>query len=132
MYKRQVLGSQIQLFQVFQNIIANAIKFIPKNVRPFIEVSVSEKDEKACIAIKDNGIGIEEKYHDRIFSLFKRLHNSQEFQGTGLGLSICKKIVHRHGGEIWIESDGTSGTTFYFTLQSAEVEASLEMEVVDC
>jgi signal transduction histidine kinase len=127
-----VLGSQIQLFQVFQNIIANAIKFIPKNVRPFIEVSVSEKDEKACIAIKDNGIGIEEKYHDRIFSLFKRLHNSQEFQGTGLGLSICKKIVHRHGGEIWIESDGTSGTTFYFTLQSAEVEASLEMEVVDC
>ncbi len=122
-----VLGNQIQLFQVFQNLIANAIKFISEDARPFIEISVSKKADKFCIAIKDNGIGIEEKYHDRIFSLFKRLHSSQEYQGTGLGLSICKKIVERHGGEIWIKSNGISGTTFYFTLQSAKVEAYLEM-----
>ena len=117
-----VLGNQIQLFQLFQNIIANAIKFIPEDVRPFIEISVLEKEGKPCIAIKDNGIGIEKKYHDRIFSLFKRLHSSKEYKGTGLGLSICKKIVDRHGGEIWLESDGASGTTFYFTLQAAGVE----------
>ncbi|MFK8006041.1 MAG: ATP-binding protein [Saprospiraceae bacterium] len=122
-----VLGNQIQLFQVLQNLIANAIKFIPEGVQPMIKITVSEKNGKPCIAIKDNGIGIEKKYHDRIFSLFKRLHSSQEYQGTGLGLSICKKIVQRHGGEIWVESDGTSGTTFYFTLQFAEVEAPMEI-----
>lgn len=122
-----ILGNQIQIFQVFQNLIANAIKFVPEGSQPFIEIAFLEKKGKPCIAIKDNGIGIEKKYHDRIFSLFKRLHSSHEYKGTGLGLSICKKIIQRHGGEIWIESDGTSGTTFFFTLQPTEVLTSFEM-----
>ena len=116
-----VLGNQIQIFQVFQNLIGNAIKFVSDDCQAIIEINFSERNGRICIAIKDNGIGIEERYQERIFSLFKRLHNSKEYKGTGLGLSICKKIIEKHGGEIWVESDGKSGATFCFTLENAEI-----------
>lgn len=109
-------GNEMQIFQVFQNLISNAMKFVPNDCQPKIHIRSEKRGDHYCISIQDNGIGIEEKYQENIFSLFKRLHNSQEYSGTGLGLSICKKIIERHKGEIWIESDGVSGSTFYFTL----------------
>lgn len=111
-----VLGSASQLGQVFQNIIENALKFIPANRQPIIQIDAQLDGEQCQISIQDNGIGIKPAHQEKVFSIFQRLHTAKEYTGTGLGLAICQTIIDRHQGKIWIKSDGKSGTTFYFTL----------------
>ncbi|MEN6452297.1 MAG: ATP-binding protein, partial [Thermoguttaceae bacterium] len=110
-----VAGDEIQLGRLFQNLIANAIKFRGER-SPEIEVSARRDGDHWVISVRDNGIGIEPKYWDRIFVIFQRLHTRQKYPGTGIGLAICKRIVERHGGTIWLDSQPGQGTTFYFTL----------------
>lgn len=113
-----VIGDTIQLTQLFQNLIANAIKFSGNNI-PRIEINVTKLNEFLEFTVKDYGIGIEREHFDRIFVIFQRLHGRSEYPGSGIGLAICKKIVERHGGHIWVESETGAGTTFHFTLREA-------------
>jgi len=110
-----VMADASQLTQVFQNLIGNAIKF--QGIRPpEIHVNAEKMENGWRFAILDNGIGIESKYFERIFLVFQRLHTRREYSGTGIGLSLCKKIVERHHGQIWVESELEKGSTFYFTI----------------
>jgi signal transduction histidine kinase len=113
-----VMGDAAQLTQLFQNLIANAIKFRSGHA-PRIVVRAEPEDGMWCFAVQDNGIGIEPEYFDRIFVMFQRLHSRSAYPGTGIGLAICKKIVERHGGRIWVESQPGQGTVFKFTLPQA-------------
>ncbi|MGI2335908.1 MAG: sensor histidine kinase [Dehalogenimonas sp.] len=110
----EVTADQSQMIHVFQNLISNAIKFHGKEP-PQIHISVKQQEKDWEFSFRDNGIGIEPKYFDRIFQIFQRLHG-HEFAGTGIGLAITKKIVERHGGQIWVKSEFGQGTTFSFTL----------------
>lgn len=110
-----VQGSSSQLAQLFQNLIANAVKFRGTEP-PLIRISASAVDGRWVFRVKDNGIGIAERYLSRIFVIFQRLHTIQKYPGTGIGLSICKKIVEHHGGTIWVESKLGEGSTFCFSL----------------
>ncbi|MGV0027401.1 GAF domain-containing protein [Phormidesmis priestleyi] len=114
-YLPNVMADATQLTQVFQNLIANAIKFQGEDVAK-ICVKAEQSDHEWLFSVSDNGIGIEAQYHDRIFVIFQRLHSRSQYLGTGIGLAICKKIVERHGGQIWVESSPGQGSTFYFTL----------------
>ncbi len=105
-----------QLRQLFQNLIANAIKFHRPGQAPSVQVFAAREDRAWNFSVTDNGIGIEPQYLDRIFVLFQRLHTRADYPGTGIGLAICKKIVERHGGRIRVESEPGVGTTFQFTL----------------
>jgi signal transduction histidine kinase len=113
----QINGYEIEIKQLFQNLIINAIKFRKKDVAPQIKISGSKNSDGWEFAIKDNGIGIEEQHKERIFIIFQRLHNRSTYEGSGIGLSHCQKIVELHGGKIWIESTLGEGTTFHFTIQ---------------
>lgn len=104
-----------QMLQVFQNLIHNAIKFRGEE-SPDIHISVEEKTNFWEFSVQDNGIGIDPQYFDKIFVIFQRLHTKQEYSGTGIGLAICKKIIERHNGEMWVDSQNGKGSTFYFTL----------------
>jgi light-regulated signal transduction histidine kinase (bacteriophytochrome) len=110
-----VLGDGTQLIQLLQNLIGNAIKFRGKE-RPQVYVKAVQSPKEWIFEVRDNGIGIESEYFERIFTIFQRLHSKSEYQGTGIGLAVCKKIVERHGGRIWVESQLGEGTTFYFTI----------------
>ena len=109
-----IMADQVQLVQLFQNLISNAIKFHSKKP-PRVHVSAKLNEDKWIFVVKDNGIGVEPQYFDRIFLIFQRLHR-EEYSGTGTGLAIAKRIVERHGGQIWIESEPGKGSNFYFTL----------------
>ena len=113
-----VLGDKRLLVQLFQNLIGNAIKFKNPDEPPKIHISASldEKNNEYVFKVSDNGIGMESKYTDKIFEVFKRLHTIDEYKGAGIGLAISKRIVERHGGRIWVESEFGKGSTFYFTL----------------
>jgi PAS domain S-box-containing protein len=114
-----VLGEQAQLAQLFQNLLSNAIKY-QRATEPRIQVSATRTDAGLWLfSVKDNGIGIDPRYFDRIFGIFQRLHKREEFAGTGMGLAICKKIVEGHGGRISVSSRPGEGSTFSFTLQNA-------------
>lgn len=102
--------------QLLQNLISNAIKFSKKSTRSKINISAKETREKWIFAVKDNGIGIEEKYFEKIFIIFRRINNKDDYQGNGIGLAHCKKIVEIHNGEIWVNSTPNVGSTFYFTI----------------
>jgi light-regulated signal transduction histidine kinase (bacteriophytochrome) len=110
-----VLGDRGQLEQLFQNLIANALKFRGDDP-PRVGIEARPVDAMWQVWVEDNGIGIAEAHRERIFQIFQRLHNRDEFEGTGIGLAVCKKIVERHGGRIWAESPEAGGTRFVFTL----------------
>jgi PAS domain S-box-containing protein len=113
-------ADQMQMVQVFQNLIGNAIKFRRPDEAPRIHVgSAPAKNGFWLVSIQDNGIGIDPQYLERVFGVFKRLHG-KEVPGTGIGLSICRKIIEAHGGQIWIESEPAKGTTVHFTLPADE------------
>ena len=103
--------------QLFQNLISNAIKYRKKNISPVITISSEEENGFWKFSIADNGIGIDEKFSERIFIIFQRLHSRSQYEGTGIGLALCKKIVEIHDGKIWIKSEPGAGTTFYFTIK---------------
>lgn len=111
-----VPGDEIQLVQLFQNLVGNAIKY-RRGIPPEIHVSATHQPDGAwTFCVRDNGMGIERRYFDRIFGMFQRLHKREEFSGTGMGLAICKKIVEANGGKIKVESTPGEGSTFSFTL----------------
>ena len=105
----------VQLGQVFQNLISNAIKFRDRQ-SPRIEVSACRQGAEWTFAVRDNGIGIEAEHAAKIFKAFERLHSQAAYPGSGIGLATCKKIVERHGGRIWMESEPGCGSTFRFTI----------------
>ncbi|MCZ3366969.1 MULTISPECIES: PAS domain S-box protein [Methanobacterium] len=113
-----VMADENQLYRVFQNIIANAIKFRKENETPEIHISayINNNKNEYIFSFSDNGIGIETQYFDRIFTIFQRLHTVEEYTGSGIGLSISKKIIECHGGQMWVESEFGKGSIFYFTL----------------
>ncbi len=121
------IGDEGMIKQLWHNLISNAIKYSSKNELAEIRISCSESDNKVVYAIRDNGVGFEEGYKDKLFLLFQRLHPENEFEGTGIGLTIAKKIVIKHGGEIWAESQPNQGATFYFSLPKVNHSNGIEI-----
>jgi light-regulated signal transduction histidine kinase (bacteriophytochrome) len=115
-----VRGETSQLTHVFQNILSNALKYRRKDIPPQIDISAERAGNQWIVSIRDNGIGFESQYAERIFGLFKRLHK-EEFPGTGLGLAICRRILERYGGRMWAEGRPGMGATFYFALSEGKV-----------
>ena len=110
-----IKANRVELLRVLQNLLDNALKF--NEDIPEIEISVNENAKEFIFCIKDNGIGIEKKYHEKIFELFQRLNLTEKYEGNGIGLATCKKIIEKHNGKIWVESEGKgSGSKFYFTI----------------
>jgi len=104
-----------QLGQLFQNLVSNSLKYRKPDVAPEIHISVDEGRDEFTFSVRDNGVGIEPPYREQVFGIFKRLHG-REYPGTGMGLAICKKIVERHGGRIWVDSEAGAGSNFLFTI----------------
>ena len=119
-----VNGDPIQLTQLFQNLIGNAIKFRGSDP-PEVHVSADRRGKDWVFSVRDNGIGVAPQYAERIFVIFQRLHGRNEYPGTGIGLAICQRIVARHGGRIWVESEPGRGSTFYFTLPASETTEAI-------
>ncbi len=115
-----IMGDSLQISQLFQNLISNAIKFNDKE-QPMVSISIKTKKKDWVFSIRDNGIGIDPKYYDTIFKIFKRLHSRKDYPGSGIGLSICKKIIKRHAGEIWVESEEGRGSVFYFSIPKIKI-----------
>ena len=111
----RVTGDSLQLGQLFQNIIGNALKFKAER-RPRVEIAAERTNDHWTFCIRDNGVGFDQRYADRIFGVFKRLHRNSDIPGTGIGLAICQRIIDRHGGRIWAESEPDNGARFFFTL----------------
>ena len=110
-----VTGEEVQLCQLFQNLIGNAIKFSGE-APPLVRVEAKLAAGEIVYSVADNGIGIEPRHQERIFQIFQRLHEREKYPGTGIGLAVCKKIVGRHSGRIWVESQPGHGARFCFTL----------------
>ncbi len=111
-------GDEGMIRQVFVNLIANAIKFTRSREAAMIEVGGYAKDSGNVYYVRDNGIGFDMQYIDKLFGAFQRLHNGEEFEGMGIGLAIVKRIINQHGGKVWAEGRENEGSTFYFTLQA--------------
>jgi PAS domain S-box-containing protein len=116
-----ITGRLSGIRSLFQNLISNALKFRKKDAAPVIKIGAKDQGKHWLFEIKDNGIGIEKIYFDKIFMLFQRLHTRNEYQGTGIGLALCKKVIDMRGGKIWIESEYGIGTTFYFTIPKIQI-----------
>lgn len=114
-----VAGERTQLVQLFANLLGNAIKYRSREL-PHVRISAQDLGEQVEISVADNGIGIAQEHHQRIFEIFKRLHNQQTYPGTGIGLAVCRRVVQRHGGRIWVTSQPGSGSVFHFTLNKQQ------------
>ncbi len=110
-----IIGDEKLLVYLFQNLIGNAIKYRSSET-PKIHISATKQKDRYLFSVKDNGIGMESEHLNRIFTIFQRLHGNEEYEGTGIGLAIVQKIVYKHGGNIWVESELGKGSTFYFTI----------------
>jgi len=106
--------------QVFQNLISNALKYSRPRSLAVIEIGQTEKEGENVIFVKDNGVGFEMKYADKLFGVFQRLHLAEEFEGTGIGLATVERIIHKHGGRVWVDAELDHGAIFYFTLKGRE------------
>jgi light-regulated signal transduction histidine kinase (bacteriophytochrome) len=115
-----IMADEAQLSQVFQNLITNAFKFRKEDEPPRVHVSAERVGDEWVFSVTDNGIGIDLHQADRVFQVFQRLHTEEEYPGLGIGLALSKRIVERHGGRIWVESELEEGSTFYFTLPAGE------------
>lgn len=118
-----VMGDRTQLAQLMLNLIGNGLKY-RGSVPPRVHVSAQLGAEGWVFAVRDNGIGIDAQFHERIFEVFQRLHGPKEYPGTGIGLAICRRVVHRHGGRVWVESEPGSGSVFYFTIPERKADLS--------
>ena len=119
----RVYGNPRQLERVFQNLISNALKYRTERT-PRIEVSAAQEDARWRFSVRDNGLGIEPRHAERIFLIFQRLHSHEKYRGTGIGLAISKRIIERHGGQIWVEPADGGGSVFQFTLPRGEVRTT--------
>ena len=116
----RVMGDEAQMVSLFQNLIGNALKY--RHLDRPLEIAITAEPHdgtKWCFAVRDNGIGIEKQYFSKIFEIFQRLHPDHKSTGTGIGLALCQRIIHRFGGEIWVESVPETGSTFFFTVEAA-------------
>jgi len=116
-----LIGNEAEFIQLLQNLISNAIKFHKEEEPPVVHISAKLQKKQWIFSVRDNGIGIDSQFFDRIFIIFQRLHKKDEFGGTGIGLAICKKIIEHHNGKIWVESEVGKGSTFYFSIPKTEV-----------
>jgi len=116
-----VLGDRAQLSQLMQNLIGNGIKYHGEQP-PHVHVSAQNQGDAWTILVRDNGIGIQAKHHVQVFDIFRRLHTNDKYPGTGIGLAVSRRIVERHGGKIWVQSESGEGSTFFFTMQSTNRE----------
>jgi light-regulated signal transduction histidine kinase (bacteriophytochrome) len=110
-----ITGNKSLLNQLFMNLVGNALKY-RGDKKPEIEIGSTEEQDKWMFYVKDNGIGIDPRHYEKIFIIFQRIHARSEYSGTGIGLAICKKIVEKHNGNIWVESEPGKGSTFFFTI----------------
>ena len=117
-----IVGFRGEVRLLFQNLIVNALKFRDPDKAPKIEIGAEAKNGNWLFHIRDNGIGMDAKFHSKVFKIFQRLHLQNEYLGTGIGLANCKKIVDMHQGDIWLDSKEGSGTTFYFTLPAPRTD----------
>jgi chemotaxis family two-component system sensor kinase Cph1 len=122
-----VTGNAVQLQQVFQNLIGNAIKFRSHDA-PVIQIEAKPLGADWEFSIQDNGIGIAPEQVDGIFTIFRRLHTRTEYPGNGIGLAICKRIIEQHGGKIWVETQPGPGTSFHFTVAGTQTESAQTKE----
>jgi len=121
----KIWGNYVQVSQLFQNLISNAIKYQGENT-PVIEISAEKKDNMWLFGVKDNGIGIEQWFSERIFIVFQKLHDHRKYPGSGIGLALCKRVVEKHSGKIWFESELGKGTTFFFTFPVMESKTKVK------
>lgn len=116
---KKIFADATKFKQILQNLISNGIKFSKKDVDPIISIKIKDTAKQWVVEVTDNGIGINEKYQDRIFQIFQRLHTADEYEGTGIGLALCKKMVEQHDGTIWLESTEGQGTSFFFSISKS-------------
>ena len=116
-------GVRTSIEQVVSNLLGNATKYMGDQPAPRIEIGMRPRGAFVECRVKDNGIGIDPRYHEKIFEIFQRLHNREQYPGTGIGLAVCRRIVERHGGRIWVESEEGKGSTFYFMIPAVKNSA---------
>ena len=117
-----VTGDPALLRQVLANVIANAFKFTGRRPHPRVEIGAQTEGSEVVFYVKDNGVGFDMRYADKLFGVFQRLHRGDEFEGTGVGLALAQRIIQRHGGRIWAEGKVNEGATFFFTLPTVSGE----------